>query len=75
MIVQDKEHRTDDCHGKISHELLNQLRQSEDFAIPANTPFQFRAGITNQRMGSQRNIASRTKLTQRSGFSNAIIMF
>ena len=47
LIVQDKEHRTDDCHGKISHELLNQLRQSEDFAIPANTPFQFRAGITN----------------------------
>ena len=47
MIVQDKEHRTDDCHGKISHELLNQLRQSEDFAIPANTLFQFRAGITN----------------------------
>ncbi|MBD2179350.1 hypothetical protein H6F42_20710 [Pseudanabaena sp. FACHB-1998] len=47
LIVQDKEHLTDDCHGKISHELLNQLRQSEDFAIPANTPFQFRAGITN----------------------------
>ncbi len=35
LIVEDKEHRTDDCHGKISHELLNQLRQSEDFAIPA----------------------------------------
>jgi hypothetical protein len=48
LIVQDKEHRTDDCHGKISHEFLNQLRQSQDFVIPANTPFQFRAGIANQ---------------------------
>jgi hypothetical protein len=48
LIVQDKENNTDDCHGKIGRELLDRLRQSEDFLIPANTPFQFRAGITNQ---------------------------
>jgi hypothetical protein len=48
LIVKDKENNTDDCHGKIGRELLNRLRQSDDFLIPANTPFQFRAGITNQ---------------------------
>ena len=48
LIVKDQENNTDDCHGKIGRELLNRLRQSDDFLIPANTPFQFRAGIANQ---------------------------
>jgi hypothetical protein len=47
LIVRDKENQTDDCHGKIAHKLLNRLRQSGDFIIPANTPFQFRAGIAD----------------------------
>ena len=51
LVVKDREHHTDDCHGKIGNELLNRLRQSDDFIFPANTPFQFRAGIVNEWVG------------------------